>query len=97
MAAERTLVRIEAQGQVTLPAGIRERLGLKTGDLVALEKTPDGVLITPRGVAAVNALAEMGGTLKAQGLTLQDMIESGREIREELFRERYGDLYQDRS
>ena len=47
MAAGRRLVRIQEKGQVTLPADIRKRLGLKKGDLVAVEGTPEGVLITP--------------------------------------------------
>lgn len=97
MAAERKLVRIQEKGQVTLPADIRRRLGLKKGDLVAVEETPEGVLITPRGVAALKALDAIGAALKEQGLTLEDMIESGREIREELYREKYGHLDTDRS
>jgi AbrB family looped-hinge helix DNA binding protein len=92
MATETKLVRIQEKGQITLPASIRKRLGLKKGDLVAIEETPEGVLITPRGVAAINALAEIGDALREQGLTLEDMIESGKAIREELYREQYGHL-----
>jgi hypothetical protein len=36
-----------------------------------------------------NALNEIGDSLKDQGLTLDDMIERGRDIREELAREQY--------
>lgn len=97
MAAERKLVRIQEKGQVTLPAAVRKRLGLKKGDLVAVVATPEGVLITPQEVVATKALAEIGEALKEQGLTLEDMIESGREIREELFREQYGHLDTDSS
>jgi antitoxin PrlF len=92
MATDRTLVRILEEGQVTLPADVRKRLGLKTGDLVAVTETPEGVLITPRGVDAINALTEIGDALKEQGLTLEDMIERGKEIREELYREQYGSI-----
>jgi hypothetical protein len=48
------------------------------------------MLITPRGVAALKALDDIGAALKEQGLTLDDMIESGREIRRELLQEMYG-------
>ena len=92
MAAEIKLVRVQEKGQVTLPADIRKRLGLKKGDLVAVKETPEGVLITPRAFAAINALTEIGDALREQGLTLEDMIESGKAIREELYRERYGHL-----
>src|SRR3954453_736305 len=89
MPSERNLVRVQEKGQVTLPAGVRKRLGLKKGDLVAVVETPEGVLITPQEVVATRALAEIGDALKAQGLSLEDVIERGREVREELFREQY--------
>lgn len=90
MGAQSTLVRVETHGQVTLPVEVRERLGIKEGDLLAVEETPEGVLLTPRGVAAINALAEIGDALREQGLTLEDMVERGKAIREELYREQYG-------
>jgi antitoxin PrlF len=97
MAVARKFVRIQEKGQVTLPADIRKRLGLKKGDLVAVVETAGGVLITPQEVVATRALAEIGKALRKQGLTLEDMIESGREIREELYREQYGHFDTDRS
>ena len=45
------------------------------------------MLITPQELVATRALADIGKALKEQGLSLEDMIESGREICEELFRE----------
>ena len=80
MAAEK-LVRIQEKGQVTIPAEIRRELGLKKGDLVAVTATADGVLITPRSVLAVKALDRIGELLREQGLSLDDLIESGREHR----------------
>jgi AbrB family looped-hinge helix DNA binding protein len=97
MAAETKLVRIQENGQITLPASIRKRLGLKKGDLVAVEETPEGVLITPQALLAIKDLDEIGNALREQGFTLEDMIESGREIREELYREWYGHLDVERS
>jgi antitoxin PrlF len=92
-ATARTFVRIQSHGQITLPADVRKRLGLKAGDLVAIKETPEGVLLIPRGIAAIKALEDIGIALKERGLTLEDMIESGREIREELYREQYGHSY----
>jgi AbrB family looped-hinge helix DNA binding protein len=92
MATDAKLVRIQEKGQITLPASIRKRLGLKKGDLVVVAETPEGVLITPRGIAAINSLAEIGDALREQGLTLEDMIERGKAIREELYREQCGHL-----
>jgi AbrB family looped-hinge helix DNA binding protein len=90
MATVVKLVRIQDKGQVTIPAATRKRLGLKKGDLVAVEETPDGVLITPGESLAIRALDEMGAILREQGVTLDEWIESGRQIRSELLREQYG-------
>lgn len=87
---EQRLVRIQEKGQVTLPAELRRRLGLKRGDLVAITETDDGVLITPPEVLATKALDRIGEVLRAQGASLEDLIESGREIRGELVRQKYG-------
>ncbi len=84
------LVRIQEKGQVTLPAGVRRALGLKKGDLVAVTQTEEGILITPQQVVAMKALDRVGELLRAQGVSLEEMIESGREIRGELIKEEYG-------
>lgn len=90
MATDRKLTRIQEKGQVTLPADLRRKLGLKKGDLVAVTETPAGVLITPQEVVATQALAEIGDILKEQGLSLEDMLERSRVVREQVFEEQYG-------
>ncbi len=84
------LVRIQEKGQVTLPADVRRSLGLKKGDLVAVTQTEDGVLITPQEIVAAKALDCIGEALRATGLTLEELIESGREERGRLIEEKYG-------
>jgi AbrB family looped-hinge helix DNA binding protein len=88
--AEQRLVRVQEKGQVTLPAEIRRKLGLKKGDLVAVTETDDGLLITPQQALANRALDRIGAVLREQGLTLEDLIESGREIRGSTIKEKYG-------
>ncbi len=88
----RRLVRVQEKGQVTLPNDIRKRMGLQKGDLVAVVETPDGVLITRQEVLAARALDRIGDALREQGISLEDLIDSGREARGELIKERYGDL-----
>ncbi len=87
---ERKLVRVQEKGQVTLPTEVRKRFGLKKGDLVAVSSTEDGILITPQEVIAQRALYQLGEILKERGLSLDELIESGREIRGELLKEQYG-------
>jgi AbrB family looped-hinge helix DNA binding protein len=84
------LVRVQEKGQVTLPAAARRRLGIKKGDVVAVTETAEGLLIVPQTVVAANDIDEMRRILAAEGFSLEELIESGREIRGELLREMYG-------
>jgi len=90
MALEKKLVRVRSRGQMTLPAEVRQRLGIETGDMVVLADTPEGILITPQDDPVLRALDRIGAALYEQGVTLDELIESGREERTALVRERYG-------
>ena len=87
---EQKLTRMQEKGQVTLPAEIRRKLGLKKGDVVAVSETPEGILITPQEVVATKAREEIGAALKATGLSLEEVIERGRTIRGDLITKQYG-------
>jgi antitoxin PrlF len=87
---DRKLVRIQEKGQVTIPTEIRKKLGLKRGDLVAVMETPDGVFITPQQVVATKAFDQIGDILKEKGLSLDELIASGRQIRTDILQEAYG-------
>lgn len=84
------LSRVQDKGQVTIPSGIRKKLGLKKGDLVAFVETDKGVVITPREVVAMEAIEKIGEILRENGVTLEEWMESGREIRGQLIEEEYG-------
>ncbi len=84
------LVRVQEKGQVTLPAELRRKLGLKKGDLVAVTEAEEGILITPQEVLAMKALDRIGELLREKGLTLDELIESGRRERSALIQEMYG-------
>jgi hypothetical protein len=58
--------------------------------LVAVTETPEGVLITPQEVIAMKLLDQIGEALRERGVTLEELIESGREIRGQLLEEEYG-------
>ena len=87
---DRKLVRMQEKGQVTIPQEIRKKLGLKRRDLVAVMETPEGIFITPQQVLATKALDSIGDILKEQGLSLAEVISSGREIRTDILQETYG-------
>lgn len=81
---------IQERGQITLPADLRRKFGLKKGDTVVFEETPDGILISPRETLVMRLLDEIGDELRQRGVTLEDLIESGREIRQQIYDETYG-------
>jgi AbrB family looped-hinge helix DNA binding protein len=78
------------EGQVALPVELREKLGLKRGDMVSVVETPDGLLLTSRRAEIERDLARVDAELAEHGLSLDDLVESGREIRGDLIKERYG-------
>jgi hypothetical protein len=48
------------------------------------------VFITPQQVLATKALDRIGNILKDQGLSLEEMLVSGRQIRTDMLQEAYG-------
>ena len=81
---------VQEKGQVTIPAEIRRKLGLEKGDLVAFVETEQGVLNSPQEIIAMDTLDRIGEILKEKGLTLEELMESGREIRGKLLEKEYG-------
>jgi len=81
---------IQERGQITLPVDLRRKYGLKKGDVVVFEETADGILISPREALVMRLMDEIGTALRERGVTLDELIEDGREIRGELLKELYG-------
>lgn len=82
--------RVQKKGQVTIPIEIRDRMGIQEGDLIAFVETDEGILITRQEIAAMRLLNQIGQALKEKGIDLDELIDSGRELRGELIKERYG-------
>lgn len=82
-------IRVQERGQVTIPKEIREKLGLKKGDLVTFVETDEGVMLKPAEIVVSDAMDEIGEALKERGLSLDELMERGREIRGELVEEEY--------
>ena len=72
---------VQEKGQITIPAEIRRKWGLRKGDLVAFVETEAGVVISPQEVIAMESLDQIGKILREKGVTLEELIESGREVR----------------
>jgi AbrB family looped-hinge helix DNA binding protein len=82
--------RIQEKGQVTIPTKLRKRLNLKKGDTVMFVETREGLLLKPAEIILTEALDDIGRALKTEGITLDQWIERGRDIRGKLLEELYG-------
>lgn len=74
-------VRIQEKGQVTIPLQIRKKLQLKKGDFVTFVETDKGIVLKPAEVIVSEALDRIGKALKKKGLSLEELIDSGRKLR----------------
>ena len=81
---------LQESGSITLPADFRKKYGLKPGDKISFIETDEGLLISPRAVLTDKLLDEIGDDLRAKGVSLEDLMDSGRDIRDQLLKERYG-------
>ena len=90
MLVAKKIYTMQDNGQITLPVEFRKKYNLKKGDAIVFKETEDGLVISPREALTMKLLDEIGEALKEKGITLEDMIASGEEIRKELIREKYG-------
>jgi antitoxin PrlF len=81
---------VQKRGQVTIPIDLRRKMGIEEGGIIAFIETEDGLLLSPRKALALDALNRIGKALEEQGLSLEDMIESGRKIRGQILEEESG-------
>jgi AbrB family looped-hinge helix DNA binding protein len=81
---------VQKRGQITIPIDLRRKMGIEEGGVIAFIETEEGVLLSPRRALALDALDRIAEALEQQGISLDELIESGREIRGELLREEYG-------
>jgi AbrB family looped-hinge helix DNA binding protein len=81
---------VQENGQVTLPKELRQEYRLEKGDTVVFERTENGWLIRKDSADPLRLLDELGAALEARGISLDDLIASGRDIRGELLREKGG-------
>jgi AbrB family looped-hinge helix DNA binding protein len=49
---------VSSRGQITLPAGIRKRLGIKAGGVVIIEDRDGELVVRPAAVVAVDSYSD---------------------------------------
>ena len=76
--------------QVTLPKDICDQLGIGPGDVLELTVEDSTIIARPRKMVALEALKEIQQAFQRSGISEEDLQETGRRVRQELARERYG-------
>ena len=74
---------------VTLPKVLREDYGLAKGDAVVFKKTAEGWLVKKKEPDPRQVLAELEDILESRGITVEEWLASGREIRGEIYETKY--------
>ena len=88
-----TTVQIRGKGNITLPAKLRSKYQLQEGEVFTVIDLGGGsFLLRPRVYEIDKISAKAEKILKENGVTLEDLFETVREVRKELFKERYGDV-----
>ena len=88
-----TTIQMRSNGKITLPAKLRSKYKLQDGDAFTLLDLEDGSFLLKLGVSEVDKIsAKVEKSLQEEGITLEDLFETLREVRKELFQERYGNM-----
>jgi AbrB family looped-hinge helix DNA binding protein len=81
---------IQERGQVTLPREWREKYGLKKGDLVSFSVDEEGrLVVAPRTALAMEALDRIGKALEERGVSLEEMLDTIEQTRQEMYEEEH--------
>jgi len=76
--------------QITLPKEVCDKLAIGPGDMLELVLEGSALVARPKKVAALDALREIQKAFKRSGIAEEELQETGRRVRQEIIRERYG-------
>ena len=87
------LAKVTSSGQITIPVQIRRKLGIKEGDKVMFLEEGNRVVMVNSSLIALEKLQKaMEGAAEEAGLTCEeDVATLCKEVRRELYEERYAD------
>lgn len=80
---------LQESGSVTLPADFRKKYDLHPGDEIVFIETENGLLISPREIVIQKLLDDLGDTLRDGNLSVDDLMQSGRNLRNDLLKSLY--------
>jgi AbrB family looped-hinge helix DNA binding protein len=85
-------IKVREKRQVTLPSVLLAALGVKAGDSLEAAIEDGKLTLRPARESALDALREIRKAFAESDVTLEELLESGRQVRKEIFRETYPEL-----
>jgi bifunctional DNA-binding transcriptional regulator/antitoxin component of YhaV-PrlF toxin-antitoxin module len=85
-----TTVQVRQRGTLTLPAGLRQRYGIESGDTFQVVDLDGIFVLTPMASMVPELAREIEKTRLEAGLDTADLLQMLREIREQVYQENYG-------
>jgi len=76
--------------QITLPRAVCDKLGIKSGDVLEIIVQNSSIIATPRKTHSMNALEEIHRAFQSSGISEKELIDEGKRVRKEIFREKNG-------
>lgn len=88
-----TTLQIRGKGTITLPAKLRSKYKLQEGEVFTIIDLGGGsFLLRPRVYEMDKISAKAEKVLREDNVTLEELFETLRDVRKELFQERYGNV-----
>jgi bifunctional DNA-binding transcriptional regulator/antitoxin component of YhaV-PrlF toxin-antitoxin module len=75
---------------LTIPAGIRRKMGIEEGGVFSLIQVGDTLVATRKKLVAQEVATALEGLMREQGVTLADLLDGLENQREAYVREKYG-------
>ena len=83
-------IQLRDKGVITLPIDFRRKYGLRPGDVLSVNDLGEGVLMNTPKISRVSALGDrVADILQAEGVTVEEILQSLDEERERYYREHY--------
>jgi len=83
-------IQLRQKGVLTLPAELRQKYGLRPGDLFTLIDLGDGVFVlSPKVLAVARFGDQLADKLAEEGVSVEDVMQALEEEREEYYRAHY--------
>ena len=84
-------IQVRQRGTMTLPAELRQKYGIRAGDMFRLVDLDGVFVLTPMMPIVPELAREIERTRQATGLSLEELLDGLREQREQYYQEHYGD------